>query len=89
MIGLPSASLIQCAVGSSSGSPARNTYFSASRSWRRMKSASCFLSTRIAVGEENSVRTPYCSHSAHQMPGSGWVGSPSYSSEVQPPISGP
>ena len=50
---------------------------------------SCFFSTRIAVGEENIVRTPYCSHSAHQMPGSGLVGNPSYSSDVQPPISGP
>ncbi|MNN75614.1 hypothetical protein D3C81_1919300 [compost metagenome] len=54
-----------------------------------MKSTSCFFNTRIAVGDENIVRTPYCSHSAHQMPASGLIGSPSYSSEVQPPISGP
>jgi len=54
-----------------------------------MKSMSCFFSTRTAVGEENMVRTPYCSHSAHQMPASGVVGNPSYNTDVAPTISGP
>ena len=42
-----------------------------------MYATSCFFSTRTAVGEENTVRTPYFSHSDHQMPGSGFTGRPS------------
>jgi hypothetical protein len=77
MTGLPSPSAIQRAVGSSSGSPARNSQRNACRSCRRNQAGSCFFSTRIAVGEENIVRTPYSAQSCHQMPGSGFTGVPS------------
>ena len=86
---LPRLSLIHCAVGSSSGSPARNKYLSFDRSYFASHSGSCFFNTRIAVGEENMVRTPYFSQIRHQMPGSGAVGRPSYMIAVAPAINGP
>src|SRR5688500_4373041 len=89
MIVLPMPSVIHCAVGSSSGSPARKSHFNADRSCFLRNDASCFFNTRMPVGEENIVRTPYCSQIFHQMPGSGFVGRPSYRTEVAPAISGP
>ena len=40
------------------GSPARNRYCKLERSYCFRKDASCFFSTRTAVGDENIVRTP-------------------------------
>src|SRR5688572_301083 len=89
MMVLPMPSVIQRAVGSSSGSPARNSHCSFDRSCFVRNEASCFFSTRIPVGEENIVRTPYCSQMRHHTPGSGLVGNPSYNTDVAPAISGP
>ena len=50
---------------------------------------SCFFNTRIAVGELNIVRTLCSATIFHQMPGSGWIGSPSYMMVVEPLMSGP
>ena len=89
MIGLPSASLIQCAVGSSSGSPARYTARSDDRSCCLSSAGSWRLSTRTAVGAENSVLTSNRSTSFHRIAPSGRTGVPSYSTVAWPPISGP
>ena len=89
MIGQPRPSLIQRAVGSSSGSPARNSAFSEDRSYFLSSAGSCFLSTRMAVGALNITVALYFSTRLHQMPASGTVGRPSYSTVAMPPISGP
>src|SRR5688572_9620855 len=89
MMVLPMPSVIHFAVGSSSGSPARNNHCSFDRSCFFSHDASCFFSTRMPVGEENIVRTPYCSQMRHHTAGSGFVGRPSYSTDVAPAISGP
>ena len=87
---MPSASAIQRAVGSSSGSPARNRYRSDETSCFFMIRGSCFFSTRIAVGElKTSSLTLFSSTIFHQMPGSGRIGRPSYRMVVMPLISGP
>ena len=84
----PSASDAQRAVGSSSGSPARNRYSRLETSWRFMNAVSCFLSTRMAVGELNIVRTLYSSTMRHQIAGSGRIGRPSYMMVVAPTSNG-
>ena len=89
MIGLPMASAIQVAVGSSSGSPARNSALRLDRSYFVRKAGSCFLSTRAAVGALNITETRYFSTRLHQMPASGRVGRPSYMMVAMPAISGP
>ena len=77
MMGLFSAPPIQVAVGSSSGSPARNSAFRDERSYLVRKAGSCFYSTRAAVGAENITVTLYFSTRLHQMPPSGRTGRPS------------
>ena len=77
MIGLPRPSAIHAAVGSSSGSPARNSARSDDRSYFFRNAGSCFFSTRTAVGALNIAVTLYCSTSFHQMPASGRIGRPS------------
>ena len=89
MIGLPSASAIHCAVGSSSGSPARNSARRLDRSCLRRYAGSCFFSTRTAVGAVNIAVTLYFSTRLHQMPASGRIGRPSYRIVAMPAISGP
>ncbi len=66
---MPSA--IQRAVGSSSGSPARNSASSDDRSCFVRCDGSCFFSTRIAVGAVNITLTRCFATMRHQMPGSG------------------
>jgi hypothetical protein len=56
-IGLPMPSEIHRDVGSSSGSPARNSARSEDRSYFVSQAGSCFFSTRIAVGAENITVT--------------------------------
>ena len=89
MMGLPSASAIHLAVGSSSGSPARNNARRLDRSWRFRASGSCFFNTRTAVGAENIAVTLYFSTRLHQMAASGRVGKPSYRMVAMPASSGP
>ena len=89
MIGLPMPSAIQRAVGSSSGSPARNSSRSDDRSYFFRNAGSCFFSTRIAVGAENIVVTLYFSTMLHQTPPSGRIGVPSYMMVAMPASSGP
>ena len=89
MIGLPRPWLIHCAVGSSSGSPARNSARRLERSYLVSSAGSCFLSTRTAVGALNITVTLYFSTRLHQMPPSGRVGRPSYMMVAMPAISGP
>jgi hypothetical protein len=89
MMGLPIASAIQLAVGSSSGSPARNSARSVERSCWRRYFGSCFLSTRIAVGAVNIAVTLYFSTRLHQIAASGRIGSPSYMIVAIPAMSGP
>jgi hypothetical protein len=94
MIGTPRPSLIQRAVGSSSGSPARNSARRLDRSYFFSSAGSCFLSTRTAVGALNITVTLYFSTRRHQMPPSGClsmpcVGRPSYMMVAMPAISGP
>ena len=89
MIGLPIASAIHEAVGSSSGSPARNRARRLDRSYWRRYFGSCFFSTRIAVGAVNIAVTLYFSTRLHQMPASGRIGRPSYMIVAMPAISGP
>ncbi|MCY1541704.1 hypothetical protein D9M68_774060 [compost metagenome] len=88
-MGLPNSSEIHLAVGSSSGSPARNSAFRLERSYFLMKDESYFLSTRTAVGALNMTLTLYFSTRLHQMPASGRIGRPSYMMVAMPPISGP
>ena len=76
------------AVGSSSGSPARKRYLSERVSCFCMNDVSCFLSTRIAVGEVNIDVTFQSSTIFHQMPASGRIGTPSYMIVVEPLMSG-
>ncbi|OQC08700.1 MAG: hypothetical protein BWX79_01597 [Alphaproteobacteria bacterium ADurb.Bin100] len=89
MMGLPRPALIHCAVGSSSGSPARNSARSVDRSYLDSSAGSCFLSTRMAVGALNMTVTLYFSTRLHQMPPSGRMGRPSYMMVAMPAISGP
>ena len=89
MMGFWIAPEIQVAVGSSSGSPARNSARSDDRSYLVRKAGSCFFSTRAAVGALNITVTLYFSTSCHQMPASGRVGRPSYMMVAMPAISGP
>src|SRR6266705_2767971 len=84
----PSDSAAQRAVGSSSGSPARKRYWRVERSCFFMYAGSCFLSTRIAVGELNMVRTLCSVTICHQIDGSGRIGRPSYMIVVDPLSSG-
>ncbi|MNT60896.1 hypothetical protein D3C72_1985070 [compost metagenome] len=86
---MSSSPAIQLAVGSSSGSPARNSARRLERSYLCSHAGSCFFSTRMAVGAENITVTLYFSTSCHQMPASGRIGSPSYTSVVMPFSSGP
>ncbi|MNT07743.1 hypothetical protein D3C86_1334030 [compost metagenome] len=81
-------SWIQRAVGSSNGSPARNSSRRLDRSWRRSSAGSCFLSTRIAVGALNMMFTPYCATICQRMPPSGRIGVPSYMTVAMPASSG-
>ena len=53
-----------------------------------MNDVSCFLSTRIAVGEVNIDVTFQSSTIFHQMPASGRIGTPSYMIVVEPLMSG-
>jgi hypothetical protein len=85
----PSASETQRAVGSSSGSPARNRYLSVGIACCRMYAGSCFFRTRIAVGELNIVLTRWSATIFHQIAGSGRIGRPSYMIVVEPLMSGP
>jgi hypothetical protein len=71
MIGRPRASAIHCAVGSSSGSPARNSARSDDRSCFFSAAGSCFFSTRTAVGALNIDVTWYFSTRLHQTAASG------------------
>jgi hypothetical protein len=89
MMGTPRPSPIQRAVGSSSGSPARNSAFRLDRSYFFRKAGSCFFSTRTAVGALNIAVTLYFSTRLHQMPASGRIGRPSYRMVAMPAISGP
>ena len=89
MMGTPRPSLIQRAVGSSSGSPARNSALRLDRSYFFRNAGSCFLSTRTAVGALNMALTLYFSTRLHQMPASGRIGRPSYMMVAMPAISGP
>ena len=84
---MPSA--IHCAVGSSSGSPARNSARSATGRTCVRNAGSCFFSTRTAVGALNIAVTLYFSTRLHQMPASGRIGRPSYMIVAMPAISGP
>src|SRR5258706_4745987 len=83
-----SASAAQRAVGSSSGSPARNRYLSLRVSYFFMKDVSCFFSTRIAVGDVNIDVTFQSCTIFHQIPASGRIGTPSYMIVVEPLING-
>ncbi len=89
MMGLFRAWLIHWAVGSSSGSPARNSARKLDRSYLDSQAGSCFFSTRTAVGALNITLTLYFSTKRHQMPPSGRTGSPSYKMVAMPAISGP
>ncbi|MCY1550052.1 hypothetical protein D9M68_862680 [compost metagenome] len=89
MMGLPGASAIHCAVGSSSGSPARKSALRLERSWFLMNEGSYFLSARTAVGALNITLTLYFSTRRHQMPPSGRIGRPSYMMLAMPAINGP
>ena len=53
-----------------------------------MKAGSCFLSTRIAVGDVNIDRTLFSATIFHQIAGSGRIGNPSYMIVVAPAING-
>ena len=53
-----------------------------------MYDASCFFSTRIAVGELNIVLTRFSSTIFHQIAASGRIGRPSYMIVVEPFRSG-
>ena len=88
MTGFLNALWIHCAVGSSSGSPARNSARRLDRSACCISCGSCFFSTRIAVGAVNIRLIRYFSTSRHQMPPSGRIGVPSYMTVVSPAISG-
>ena len=89
MMGTPRASLIHWAVGSSRGSPASHSALSVDTSYFLSHAASCFFSTRTAVGAENMCVTWYFSTMLHHTPGSGRVGRPSYMIVVMPAINGP
>ena len=89
MMGTPRPSAIQRAVGSSSGSPARNKARKLDKSYFFSNAGSCFFSTRTAVGALNMTVTLYFSTRLHQMPPSGLVGKPSYMMVAMPAISGP
>ncbi|MNT57258.1 hypothetical protein D3C72_1946180 [compost metagenome] len=89
MMGTPNASLIHCAVGSSSGSPASHRALRVWTLYFLSQLASCFLSTRTAVGAENMWVTLYFSTMLHHTPASGRVGRPSYMMVVMPAINGP
>ena len=89
MIGRPRLSAIQREVGSSSGSPARNSARRLDRSYFESHAGSCFFSTRMAVGAENITVILKRSTSCHKIPASGRSGVPSYIKVAIPPISGP
>ena len=56
MMGTPRPWLIHCAVGSSSGSPARYRVLRLDRSYFLSQAGSCFFSTRTAVGAREHAR---------------------------------
>ena len=89
MMGTPRPSPIQRAVGSSSGSPARNNAFRLDKSYCFRKAGSCFFSTRTAVGALNIPVTLYFSTRLHQIPASGRIGRPSYMIVAMPAMRGP
>ena len=89
MIGRWMPSAIHCAVGSSSGSPARKSARRDDRSCFFKYAGSCFFSTRTAVGALNIAVTLYFSTRLHQMPASGRIGRPSYMIVAMPASSGP
>ncbi len=89
MMGLPSPSAIHFAVGSSSGSPARNSARSDDRLYFVRRAGSCFFSTRTAVGALNMTVTLCFSTNCHQIPPSGRIGNPSYMIVAIPAINGP
>src|SRR6218665_873554 len=69
--GTCSASLIHCAVGASSGSPASHRALRLLTLYLPNHCGSCFLSTRSAVGAENMCVTRYFSTMLHHTPPSG------------------
>ena len=89
MMGFFKPSAIHCAVGSSSGSPAKYKAFKLEISYLLSSAGSCFFNTRTAVGALNIWVTLYFSTNCHQIPPSGRVGKPSYMSVAMPAKSGP